>query len=235
MDLKKPKTAQTGTYTFQEKPEMRQIVLDNYKTHTLSQLVELTNIKYKTLAEFLRIRGLKADRFAKKRENLQPLLNLSGSDLAYFGGLIDGEGTITATISKTQNGHPYLRINLIVTNTSFFLLKYLESLGFYGVERINNMGNHYWSIQQSGFALVDFLVKLEPFLIIKKPVCRVVIELCNERMKQNKNDIPTPYMEKLVQEVRTLNLRKDSFNKEKEIYNKYMTSLQKKGLSLPTI
>ena len=235
MALKVPYTSVKGTKTFTQCPDMKQVVLDNYKTMSLKQLEHLTHIKYKTIAEFLRLRGLQADRYAKKRINIQPLLNLSIEQLNYVAGILDGEGTFSLGKRTYKTGKIYLRPNITITNTSYFMLKYFQNLGFYGIEKTNNFGNRYWGIQQSGYSLIDFLVNVEPLLTAKRPVCRCLIEICKLRILQKKGDQPTPYMLKIASEVKRLNLRKDSFKKEKLIYNQYLTLLQNKEFTLPTI
>ena len=62
MPRKNTTTYDKGNYTFAEKPEMEQVVFDNYERLSIVQLVELTDIKYASMASFLEYRGLVANR-----------------------------------------------------------------------------------------------------------------------------------------------------------------------------
>ena len=109
---------------------------------------------------------------------------------------------------------------MIVTNTSYFLMKHLESLGFYTIAKTNNYDRGYFSFQQSGLDLVDVLKMLEPHLIIKKLQCQHLIGLCEKRMRQAKGEKPTKAMLAHMREIKKLSVQKDRFKKQKKLYTK---------------
>ena len=94
MPRKNTTTYDKGNYTFTEKPEMAQVVFDNYEQLSIVQLVELTDIKYTLMAAFLENRGLVANRYATKRKNIKPHLAMTEIQTAYLCGMIDGDGTL---------------------------------------------------------------------------------------------------------------------------------------------
>ena len=59
--------------SFSANPSAREYVLANHQTMSLMDLSEVTGVRYTTIAEFLRIRGLVANRYSRKRRNLQPI------------------------------------------------------------------------------------------------------------------------------------------------------------------
>lgn len=217
MPRKNTRTYDKGNYTFTEKPEMEQVVLDNCERLSIVQLAELTDIKYASVASFLESRGLVANRYASKRKSIKPLLAMSEIQTAYLAGMIDGDGTLSLQHYKKLN---YIRPLIKVTNTSYFLMKYMESLGFWTLSKTNNFGRNYFIFEQSGFELLEVYRMLEPHLVIKKLQCQHLIGLCEKRMEQAKREKPTRAMLAHIREIRKLNVQKDRFKKQKKLYEK---------------
>ncbi len=103
-------------------------------------------------------------------------------DLAYVGGLMDGEGTITLTKStRSKTGRSQITPLVQIANTDRPLLKFCEDvLGIKGCIKSQNRKNNK---HKEGFVLVYQCKKAEavvnvllPYLRLKKPQAILLLE-----------------------------------------------------------
>ncbi len=110
-------------------------------------------------------------------------LYLSETDKAYFAGFLDGDGSINAQIVR-RNDY-LLKFQIRVTITFFQKTKFhwhLEKLQKeikYGVVRKRNDGMSEYSITGPN-PVKNLLQELEPFVQIKKPQLKLVLEIIKD-------------------------------------------------------
>ena len=127
-------------------------------------------------------------------------------DLAYFAGLFDGEGNITASIDE----HGAVRVEVSVVNTDALLLECLRFFTHYRFRE--NMGLHretpthvlYTHNFKDTYSLLRAIL---PYLKLKKTRAELMIRLCESRMEHFRKPL-TVEERNLVAKIRALNGRK---------------------------
>ena len=105
-------------------------------------------------------------------------------DRAYIAGIIDGEGCITLCSGKTVNDKETYRPMITVETTSYNLQQYLVKMTGQGaIRRVAQEGNHkdryLWCL--AGKTVIrDFLLEIEPYLIIKKKHAEVMLDFLSD-------------------------------------------------------
>lgn len=99
--------------------------------------------------------------------------------LSYAAGLFDGEGCIHIAKRFTRKGR--LRYNLLfnmANNKSPSVLEFMKKL--FGGSNIQTVfkkkGNPHWIWFISGYKAEEMLLKLKPYLMIKKEECKLALE-----------------------------------------------------------
>lgn len=188
--------------TFTQLPQARDFVLANYTTMSIRDLAVATTVAYHNVAEFLRRRGLLADRHTTKRQNVRLAAKLTTHELAYLGGIVDGEGTITVQMRKR-----YARPYVTISNTSFLLRDWLQERGFTPQMALNSNKRWYWRITWSGYAVDTLLLALRPYLVIKARHADLLLEFISIRRRQSKHGQPTARMLEIAATFKWLNER----------------------------
>lgn len=111
------------------------------------------------------------------------LKNLSTLDKAYFAGFIDGDGSIIVQIvrDETRKFKFYIRVSLVFyqnTKYHWFILslKNLFNSG-YITKRATGM-SEFTIVSKS--AVKTVLTELYPYLRIKKPLCKLTLDILND-------------------------------------------------------
>ncbi len=143
--------------------------------------------------------------------------------LSYIGGLIDGEGSIMITRSccgygrRTPSYTPRIKISMTDIEPLEFVVK---ETGFgkinCEVERNEKDGCirkpiYMWQIHSIEKPL-EFATMILPYLIIKAPQCRLLIDYCSKFTKQRKcmDGVPDDvrkYREDVYEQIHKLNMR----------------------------
>lgn len=92
-------------------------------------------------------------------------------DLAYFAGLIDGEGTICIMKHGIKNGRIHLRICLSVCNTNKAIITDIRtffSCGTITIDKRTIRKKPLWDWEIRGIKAKKIILNLYPFLRIKK-------------------------------------------------------------------
>lgn len=121
------------------------------------------------------------------------------TDLAYLAGIIDGEGTISASIGKTSNG---LNKYLCVFNTNFALISWIMSR-FGGTLHSRTRSDKWKTEHQIKWSPKDACIILElvlPYLVIKKEQAEILLILHKEPLTNTERQI-------LVTRIQELNRR----------------------------
>jgi hypothetical protein len=188
--------------TFSQCPQAEVFVLANYRTMSIRDLTVATTVAYHNVAEFLRRRGLMADRYTLKRRNIEQAKKLSTPELAYLAGIIDGEGTITLSVREK-----YAQPVVTISNTSYLLRDWMTARGFTANMTLNTNKRWYWRLGWTGYALDQFLPLVRPYLVIKARHSDLLMEFISLRRAQSKSERPTDRMREIVLQIRWLNER----------------------------
>lgn len=189
--------------TFTQCPGASEFVLAHYRTKSIKDLAIATGVAYANVAEFLRRRGLLADRYTTKAANVRLAEKLTTHELAYLAGIIDGEGTITVQVRGL-----YARPCVSIANTSTLLKQWLQDRGFDPHMAMNSSKRWYWRIHWSGYPVDRLLQLVRPYLIIKAAHADLLHEFISIRRSQSKRRPLTDRMLEIAAIIRWLNERK---------------------------
>lgn len=202
----------------------------NYQTMPVSEIAAAINMPYTRIHEFLRRRGLYANRFTTRRWNIHQTIGMTATEFAYLAGIIDGEGTISVRRNQRSTGRVYFQPHITVANTSFRLLQWLRDKGFSSHWYVNNGGHSCYKIYWSGYQMGGLLSSIRPYLVIKAPHADLVLELIEIRGKQRLHEPLPERCFEIVQTLRALNHRGSGIHKELSQYGLSTTSLPKNNL-----
>lgn len=111
------------------------------------------------------------------------------TEKAYLAGIIDGEGTITFAVSRPHARSRYVHAQptVAIINTNSLLIEHLVTLlgigKTYVMPKYGFMKKPAWRIQiHKRREVLDLLVQILPFLIVKRPQAEKVIEFCTSRL-----------------------------------------------------
>ena len=114
------------------------------------------------------------------------MVDLTREDLAYIAGFLDGDGSILAQIVKGSAYRYKHRIRISVVfyqkKRHHWLLIWLKSKLGVGNIRIKKDGMAEFVVLGNE-PVRRFLVLLEPFLKIKKPLCKLVLNIIEDIQK----------------------------------------------------
>lgn len=179
-----------------------------YPTHSMKAISEATGIPYGTLNAARHRLGL--SKSLGQRLTLHPV-PLTGSDLSYFAGLVDGEGTVTVRKLTAARRH-YVPL-ITICNTSDLLLTWMgEHLGSCPATWIDHRTNRppwrdLWVWAMKGLSYLPFYRALNEHLVIKRPQMDCVIEFCEIRLAQGRLTLLNDEQERLISRIRELNKR----------------------------
>jgi len=150
-------------------------------------------------------------------KNMSIMSKLTAS---YLAGLIDGEGCLDFGTQKTES-KIYYRPRIRITMVDKKMIEWLQKSFGGGFEtRIFKDSNcrtaYTWNL--SGYKLKPFLLKICPYLKLKKPQCIVLLkkiklqEIHKNKMKGNPRCLPS-YMDKHVREIEELHQEIRQLNK----------------------
>jgi len=184
-------------------PDMVQLLKDKHGTMQIKDIAPLLGVTPQAVYGKLKGLGLSASRMTVKRASLRNLDLWSPTDWAYFAGLVDAEGTVSCQLAKGK----YLRPMICVTNTSYSLMRWLESLGMYCVLARNGNGNLYWRAEVSGFGILEVLEGIRPWVKIRPRRYDILMEIIEARTSEGYRFQPTPHIMSLLDELKALNMR----------------------------
>lgn len=173
---------------------------DNCNSMSIADIATALGRTYGSVQQHLLRRGVV--RKVVKRNNLRPFLVVDEPTLAYLAGLVDGEGTIS--INHGDEGYgPYL----CISNTSDALAEWCRSKGFsVGYSRTTNC-RPYWRMSLYGMRIREVLLKLLPYLVVKKQQAELLIEFIDLRLSQTFREKPSERMLTIFSKIRRLNRR----------------------------
>lgn len=129
--------------------------------------------------------------------------------LAYVAGLIDGEGCIR--IAKQSNKLTYIAVvQLAMTEKAEVVKKaLLETFGgnCYAMEFKNKNWARQWQWRINGEEACEFLEKIIPFLILKKPQALLALQMNQMRKKSGWHKETRAKAEAMKQKMHLLNMR----------------------------
>lgn len=186
----------------------KEFIHANCEAMTVTALARSIRRCFTTVQSYMQFAGLYERRRTVKRTNSAPVPQLTAVDQAYLAGILDGEGTVTvARRYNSRYNKTYYQPLLVVANTSTRLRDWLTARGFSSGLYTSSSGNPCWKMSAGGLALGSVLCALLPYLVIKEPQARLVIEFCQLRGAQKIRDKPTPRMLQIYGELRRLNMR----------------------------
>ena len=112
----------------------------------------------------------------------------ANESLAYIAGIIDGEGSISIACSQMRGRYRH-SIRLSVNNTCEALIDYVSALFPGSRSTLLGSGNHrtVYTVQWHGRSAINIIELVLPYLIVKKPVAEVVLDMW-ERCFLSKNE-----------------------------------------------
>ena len=109
---------------------------------------------------------------------------MNTEERAYIAGIIDGEGCITLSQTKTRYNKETYRAMITVETTSYVLQQYLVKITGQGdIRRKPQKGNHkdrfLWCL--AGKSVIrNFLLEIETYLVIKKQHANIMLDFLAE-------------------------------------------------------
>ncbi len=134
---------------------------------------------------------------------------MKDTDLAYLAGLIDGEGTISCSITRTQRGHLALHKQLSIFNTNVLLISWITAR-FYGKvfsRKRSDVWKEEHQVKWSADDAVLILQQVLPYLVIKREQAEIFIALHKTKSYVEVTAEVQDYRQKLVQRLQELNKR----------------------------
>lgn len=134
---------------------------------------------------------IKTDFIARKRIQVNTILgHLTEAEKYYLAGIFDGEGCIL--FYKKRKHVPTMYVKVTITNTDKSLLNWLGNL-FPETSRINyqstnkssNKAIYVWTIRGQN-ATKLFLKELFPYLIVKVPQAKLIIDYADGKITSKK-------------------------------------------------
>jgi len=117
---------------------------------------------------------------------------ISITDAAYIAGIVDGEGTLSLSLSMPKRGGYHFGVRVCVTNTNTSLLKYLKKRVGGSIQKKPSYKGllpcYRWQICHRG-EVRQFLQLIYPYLIIKKRHAEIIMEFLDDFVTlQKKSD-----------------------------------------------
>jgi hypothetical protein len=153
------------------------------------------------------------------------------AELAYFAGLIDGEGSIHASSVLGPRGYRHYYPVVDLTNTNVAMLRWVHAKfgGHFRTRSLSNADIRRLKSHRPKYAidfrkaeLLEFLPLLIPYLVAKRRQAEIVLEYYQRRFskglwrnKESGRFLPHPYTKKeheLLYELKVLNQRGRLFN-----------------------
>jgi hypothetical protein len=182
---------------------MDTFLVEHHGTMQIKEIADHLGVTSHRAYHRMRKLGISGTRMTVKRSSLRNLGHWSPTDWAYFAGLVDAEGTVSCQLTRGK----YLRPHLSVTNTSYSLMRWLESLGMYCVLLRNGNGNLYWKAEVSGFGILPVLENIRPWVKIRTRRYDILMEIIHIRTAAGYRFRPTPRIMSLLEELKALNMR----------------------------
>ena len=187
---------QFSPWTLDELKELREIWPSKAKEDVLAAL---PNRSFKAITT-------KAGRIRVPRGNLrQPRLYLEGSDVPYFAGILDGEGSIVVGRKKY-----FCPVIIQVGNTNFELIYWInERIPAYVTYYMQPSGNRKpqakWVLHEMATAQA-LLRLLLPYLIVKRKIAQLTLDFLDSRIQHPRRRY-NGFELRLVAEIQPLNRR----------------------------
>jgi hypothetical protein len=119
----------------------------------------------------------------QKNKNISKFIRLTDTEKGYFAGFLDGGGSIVTQIveDKTYKFNFYIRISIIFyqkEDRHWFILFVKKKFEPYGFTRKRTNMSEFVVVAKKPVKLI--LKTLYPFLIIKRPLCKLVLEIIDQ-------------------------------------------------------
>lgn len=105
-------------------PSEDQFLKDNYgeiPTETMAAKLDRT-----LQSVYLRIHALHLWRYAGRVTFTAPEFHLTECEAAYFAGIVDGEGSLSISISRRNEKRPVIAVSLTISNTNSELIDWIQ-------------------------------------------------------------------------------------------------------------
>jgi len=190
-------------------PEQLETLFEAYKRMPLREAAVLAGLTYNAAFFQLQSRGLTKKPFSASI-TLHPV-TISESDVCYFAGLIDGEGTVTIRkVNRGTDRNFSYRPCLIVANTDKRLIDWLMET-FPSPRRFDSRitpqqstAYRFWL---EGLGYLPLFEALQPKLVIKGDILELVIEWTRERLSQSRTDPLTTRQLEIISLIRARNTK----------------------------
>lgn len=134
---------------------------------------------------------------------------ISQTDLAYLAGIVDGEGTISCSITTTKKNHKALHKQLSIFNTNLMLISWITSR--FGGKVFSRVRSSKWKeehqVKWSATEAVVILKALLPYLVIKREQAELFIALHETKNVSGVTSEVQDYRVNLVSRIQELNQR----------------------------
>jgi hypothetical protein len=156
---------------------------------------------------------------------------------SYLAGFIDGEGYISLK-PNVVNNKKYFTPVIKISNTNQEIIQWIkDSFGGWIEKRVDkfniNKDSYCWTL--TGKNLKPFLLKIFPYLRIKKEQCKIVLEKINNKESTNKylpyKQISRINKERIGKMNVNRNYREDIRNKNQDLYEE-LRRLNKRGKNI---
>lgn len=143
---------------------------------------------------------------------------MNHTDAAYLAGMIDGEGSLTVSLTRPKTHRPnwnsILQVKLCIYNTDKRLIDWLlATCGGCLLTRRPVRGRPVYQWQANTRDVPEILAQVRPYLKLKGAQADLLVEVCQLRVTHGfgrKNGVPAENLARraaIVEEVRHLNAR----------------------------
>jgi len=195
--------------------EKIEFIKKNWKKFTNKELAKILNCHEKTVRNWkkrlLKYEVKKYKDFLRIKKEINQKLNLTEKELSYIAGFIDGEGSFC--IAKCNHSTKWVSLTplLSISNSNKEILLWIQKkIGKGTIVKDVRKGKNYktrWQYSKQGFGLLPFLLKIIPYLRIKKKHAILLKKFITIRLNQKFKE---PYSDKLweiYEELKKLNKR----------------------------
>ena len=140
--------------------------------------------------------------------------DLTQAEIAYFAGIVDGEGSIMVTSATGKKGNKTYRLRMLVTNTNREVMDWIFARFGGSIQTCNQTAESVakrhrvkfnWSRDADN--AIEIIKVIYPFLIIKRKQAEIAL-----RWPSSKRHLKVPkYREGLLQELQRINNYKNRF------------------------
>lgn len=189
-------------------PDELRKLQEAFSTMTLEEAAASVGMTRGSAYSALQSRGLMRKLLSASIEMKQ--MCMTDCELHYLAGLVDGEGTVTLrTINRGRSRNSSVKPSLIVSNTDKRMMDWITQRvpgAWLDTPRPTPHGTISYRCFIEGLGQLPLYRALQPLLVLKGDLLAVVIEWCETRLQQSRQDPLTTRQLEIISQIRERNM-----------------------------